>query len=179
MAETIVFGGGCFWCTEAVFQLFDGIIDTMPGYAGGTTPNPSYDQVCGGDTGHTEVLKVDYDPKKIDLDKLLDIFFTMHDPTSLNRQGADSGTQYRSIILYTNDRQKEAAEKFIRSIQKDYRDPIVTEVKRLDKFYPAESYHKDYYERNPGQGYCSVVIGPKIAKVKRSTAFTRSSYTCG
>jgi methionine-S-sulfoxide reductase len=165
--ETIVFGGGCFWCTEAVFRLFDGVIDTMPGYAGGTTPNPTYDQVCDGYTGHAEVLKIDYDPKLIGIDKLLYVFFTMHDPTTLNRQGADVGTQYRSIILYGNDRQKEAAEKFIRSIQKEFRSPIVTELKRLDKFYPAEDYHRRYYDKNPGQGYCSVVIGPKIAKVKK------------
>ena len=170
--ETIVFGGGCFWCTEAVFRLFEGVIKTMPGYAGGTTENPTYDQVCDGYTGHAEVLKIEYDPKLIKLDKLLDIFFTMHDPTTLNRQGADSGTQYRSIILYGNDRQKEAAEKFIRSIQKEFRDPIVTELKRLDKFYPAEGYHQRYYDKNPGNGYCSVVIGPKIAKVKKKYGLT-------
>jgi peptide-methionine (S)-S-oxide reductase len=165
--ETIVFGGGCFWCTEAVFRLFDGVTETMPGYAGGTTANPTYDQVCDGYTGHAEVLKIDYDTDKIKLDKLLDVFFTMHDPTTLNRQGADSGTQYRSIILYKNDKQKEAAEKFIRGIQENYKDPIVTEIKRLEKFYPAEDYHQRYFEKNPKQGYCSVVIGPKIAKVKR------------
>jgi peptide-methionine (S)-S-oxide reductase len=166
-SESIVFGGGCFWCTEAVFRLFDGVTSTMPGYAGGDTPNPTYGQVCDGYTGHAEVLKIDYDPKLITLDKLLDVFFTMHDPTTLNRQGADSGTQYRSIILYTNDRQKEAAQLFIKKIQPNYKDPIVTELKRLGKFYEAEDYHQRYYEKNPGQGYCSVVIGPKIAKVKK------------
>ncbi len=166
-SESIVFGGGCFWCTEAVFRLFDGVTATMPGYAGGDTPDPTYGQVCDGYTGHAEVLKIDYDPKLIALDKLLDVFFTMHDPTTLNRQGADSGTQYRSIILYTNDRQKEAAQLFIKKIQQNYKDPIVTEVKRLGKFYEAEDYHQRYYEKNPGQGYCSVVIGPKIAKVKK------------
>lgn len=165
--ETIVFGGGCFWCTEAVFRLFKGVTDASPGYAGGTTSNPTYDQVCDGYTGHAEVLKVDYDPKIITLETLFDIFFTMHDPTTLNRQGADFGNQYRSIILYTTDRQKEAAEKFIRGIQKDFPDPIVTEIKRLDRFYPAEAYHRRYYERNENKPYCSAVIGPKIAKVKK------------
>lgn len=164
--DTIIFGGGCFWCTEAVFRLFDGVVDTCPGYAGGKTKDPSYEQVCMGDTGHAEVLKVEYNPKKIPLDKLLDVFFTMHDPTQLNRQGADVGTQYRSIILYTSDKQKEAAQKFIRKIKKDFGNPIVTEVKKLDKFYQAEEYHKKYFENNPGKGYCSVVIGPKIQKVK-------------
>ena len=158
--------------TEAVFRLFKGVTETCPGYAGGTTANPTYDQVCDGYTGHAEVLKIDYDPKLIKLDKLLDVFFTMHDPTTLNRQGADVGTQYRSIILYTSDKQMEAAQKFIGSAQKEFKDPIVTEVKRLDKFYPAEEYHKDYYERNPRQGYCSVVIGPKIAKVKKKYGLT-------
>jgi peptide-methionine (S)-S-oxide reductase len=165
--ETIVFGGGCFWCTEAVFRLFDGVVSAMPGYAGGTTPNPTYEQVCDGYTGHAEVLKIEYDPQKMTLDKLFDVFFTMHDPTTLNRQGADVGEQYRSIILYTNDRQKEAAQKFIRKIQNDFEDPIVTEIKRLDKFYPAETYHQRYYERNEDKPYCSAVIGPKIAKVKK------------
>ncbi|MDE1865150.1 MAG: peptide-methionine (S)-S-oxide reductase MsrA [Candidatus Micrarchaeota archaeon] len=165
--ETIVFGGGCFWCTEAVFRLFKGVLETMPGYAGGTTPNPTYDQVCDGYTGHAEVLKVDYDPRIINLDKLLDIFFTMHDPTTLNRQGADVGTQYRSIILYTEERQKESAELFIKRIQPHYGSPIVTEVKKLDAFYPAEDHHRRYFEKNPRQGYCSVVIGPKIQKVKK------------
>lgn len=165
--ETIVLGGGCFWCTEAVFRLFKGVMDACPGYAGGTMADPTYDQVCGGYTGHAEVLKVDYDPKAITLDTLLDVFFTMHDPTTLNRQGADFGTQYRSIILYTNDKQKEAAEKFIRNLQKDLSSPIVTEVKRLDTFYTAEEYHKRYYERNENKPYCSAVIGPKIAKVKK------------
>jgi peptide-methionine (S)-S-oxide reductase len=165
--ETIVFGGGCFWCTEAVFELFDGISKTMPGYAGGTTKNPNYEQVCSGNSGHAEVLQIEYDPKVIELEKLLDVFFTMHDPTSLNRQGADFGTQYRSIVLYTSAEQKAVIEKFIKERQKDFDKPIVTEVKKLDVFYPAEGYHQKYYDKNRSQPYCSVVIGPKIAKVKK------------
>ena len=160
-------GGGCFWCTEAVFRLFNGIIGAEPGYAGGSKSNPTYEQVCAGNTGHAEVLKVDYDPKAIPFETILDIFFTMHDPTSLNRQGDDVGNQYRSIILYTSDRQKEAVEKFIKNAQKDFQRPIVTEVKRLDKFWPAEEHHKRYYEKNRNLPYCSLVIGPKIAKVKK------------
>jgi peptide-methionine (S)-S-oxide reductase len=162
-----VFGGGCFWCTEAVFRLFKGIINAEPGYAGGTTQNPTYDQVCDGYTGHAEVLRIEYDPKAISIETLLDVFFTMHDPTSLNRQGADVGTQYRSIILYTLATQREAAEKSIRNVQKEFPRPIVTEIRRLDKFWPAEEYHKRYYERNEDKPYCSAVIGPKIQKVKK------------
>lgn len=164
---TIVFGGGCFWCTEAVFKLFKGIVSTMPGYAGGTAVSPTYEQVCSGNTGHAEVLKIEYDPKAITLDTLLDVFFTMHDPTSMNRQEADEGSQYRSIILYTTPEQKENSVAFMKNLQKDMDKPIVTEVKKLDKFYPAESYHKDYYQNNRLQPYCAIVIGPKIAKVKK------------
>lgn len=167
MIERIVFGGGCFWCTEAVFDLFDGVIKTVSGYAGGETKNPTYEEVCNGDTGHAEVLEIGYDPKTINLEKLLDIFFTMHDPTSLNKQGADSGTAYRSIILFTSPEQKRIIEKFIKQIQKNYDKPIVTEVKKLEKFYPAENYHQKYYKNNPRQPYCSVIIGTKIAKVKK------------
>jgi methionine-S-sulfoxide reductase len=165
--ETIVFGGGCFWCTEAVFQMFDGILKTAPGYAGGTTRNPTYEQVCSGETGHAEVLQIIYDPGRISLEKLLHIFAEMHDPTSLNRQGADSGTQYRSAVFYTTDDQKAKVISFLREIQKNYDKPIVTEVKKLDKFYPAEEYHKDYFNRNRLQPYCAIVIGPKVAKIKR------------
>ena len=165
--EIVVFGGGCFWCTEAVFGLFDGVVETMPGYAGGKVKDPTYDQVCEGDTGHAEVLQIEYDPKLVSFDKLLDVFFTMHDPTSLNRQGADFGAQYRSIILYTSDSQKKAVDEFMANVEKDFDRPIVTEVKKLDKFYPAEDYHRKYYDNNPGQPYCSAVIRPKIAKVKK------------
>ncbi|MFI5412811.1 MAG: peptide-methionine (S)-S-oxide reductase MsrA [Candidatus Micrarchaeales archaeon] len=168
--EIIVFGGGCFWCTEAVFEMFKGVSSTTPGYAGGNVTNPTYDDVCVGNTGHAEVLQIEYDPKIIEFDTLLEVFFTMHDPTTLNRQGADSGTQYRSIILYTAEEQKTLSEKFIKNIQKDYSKPIVTEVKKLDKFYPAEQYHMKYYDKNPDAGYCSIVIGPKVQKVKKKFA---------
>ena len=165
--ETIVFGGGCFWCTEAVFQMFDGIVRTEPGYAGGTTPNPTYKQVCTGMTGHAEVLMIEYDPGKISLAKLLGVFIEMHDPTSLNRQGADAGSQYRSAIFYSNESQRKGIAAFLKQSQERFDRPIVTEVKKLGKFYPAEEYHKDYYNRNPLQPYCAIVIGPKIHKIKK------------
>lgn len=139
----------------------------MPGYAGGNTKNPTYEEVCNGDTGHAEVLQIEYDPQKVSLDKLLQIFFEMHDPTTLNRQGADYGTQYRSIILYGSEEQKEATKDFIKKIQKDFDKPIVTEVKKLDKFYPAEDYHQKYFDNNSNQPYCTFVIGPKIQKIKK------------
>src|SRR5208283_3842151 len=133
--ESIVFGGGCFWCAEAVFSMFKGIVKTTPGYAGGKTKNPTYKEVCNGDTGHAEILKVDYDPEIAPLTKLLEIFFKMHDPTSVNQQGNDVGAQYRSTILYSTDKQKAEIEDFIKSLQKSYEKPIVTEVKKLDTFY--------------------------------------------
>jgi peptide-methionine (S)-S-oxide reductase len=165
--ETIVFGGGCFWCTEAVFTMFDGVIKAAPGYAGGHTKNPTYEQVCEGDTGHAEVLQIEYDPEKAPLEKLLDIFFKMHDPTSLDKQGADFGTQYRSIILYNTDEQKDRIDKFIDGIRKNFDKPVVTEVVRLEKFYPAEDYHKKYYSKNPLQPYCLFVVRPKVEKIKK------------
>jgi methionine-S-sulfoxide reductase len=165
--DVIVFGGGCFWCTEAVFNMFEGVVKTTPGYAGGTTKNPTYEQVCSGNTGHAEVLKVEYDPDKAPLKKLLEIFFSMHDPTSINQQGADYGSQYRSIILYTESDQESVIEDYIKSIKGDYKKPIVTEVKKLEVFYPSEDYHKDYYKNNPLQPYCMLVIRPKIEKVKK------------
>ncbi len=165
--DMIVFGGGCFWCTEAVFKLFKGVTSTMPGYAGGHVQNPTYEQVCTETTGHAEVLKIEYDSAVIPFDTLLEVFFTMHDPTTPNRQGADSGSQYRSIILYSTPEQKSESEAYIKKIQKDFDNPIVTEIKKLDKFYPAEKYHKDYYDNNRFQPYCAIVIGPKIAKVKK------------
>ena len=168
--DTIVFGGGCFWCTEAVFKMFKGVIETTPGYAGGTKANPTYEEVCTGTTGHAEVLKVDYDASAVSLDVLLEIFFAMHDPTTPNRQGADVGNQYRSIVLYRSKEQKEAVLDYIKKIQKDFDNPIVTEVKRLDAFYPAEKYHKDYFKRNPLQPYCLIVIGPKVSKIKKKFA---------
>lgn len=165
--DTIVLGGGCFWCTEAVISMLKGVIKTTPGYAGGTSNNPTYQQVCGGNTGHAEVLEVEYDPKIITLEKLLDVFFSSHDPTTHNRQGADVGSQYRSIILYNSTEQKAIIEKFIKEIQQNFSKPIVTEVKKLDKFYAAENYHKDYYSKNPIQPYCMFVIRPKISKIEK------------
>lgn len=167
LSETIVFGGGCFWCTEAVFEMFNGVLKVTPGYAGGHTKNPTYEDVCNGDTGHAEVLQVEYDPKVAPLDKLLEVFFKMHDPTTPDRQGADVGSQYRSVIFYNSEEQKEIVIKYIDELQKGIDARIVTEVKKLDAFYPAEEYHKDYYKRNPLQPYCMFVIRPKVKKIKK------------
>ena len=167
--ETIVFGGGCFWCTEAVFEMLKGVISVMPGYAGGTTPNPTYESVSTGKTGHAEVIQIKYNPSQISFDDLLTVFFATHDPTTPDRQGADVGPQYRSIILYTTNEQKEFADKKIKEIN-DSRSagkPVVTEIKMLDKFYPAEEYHRDYYSKNPQKSYCQIVINPKLEKVKK------------
>ncbi len=166
-SDFIVFGGGCFWCTEAVFKLINGVLRTTPGYAGGTVENPTYEEVCSGSTGHAETLLVEYDPGIVKLETLLDIFFDMHDPTSTNRQGNDIGNQYRSIILYTSDAQKKIIEEKINEIKGNFSKPIVTEVKKLEKFYEAEDYHKDYYAKNPINPYCAIVIGPKIHKIKK------------
>jgi len=170
--ETIVFGGGCFWCTEAVFKMLKGVISADPGYAGGNTENPTYSEVSSGKTGHAEVIKIDYDPDIISLKELLTVFFATHDPTSRNRQGNDVGEQYRSIILYTTEEQKELSEKFIDKINKSSKEGnlTVTEVRQLDKFYFAENYHKDYYENNKNQAYCQVIINPKLAKVQKEFA---------
>lgn len=159
--ETIVFGGGCFWCAEAAFQRLKGVSKVTPGYAGGTVKNPTYYQVCDGNTGHAEVVKVEFDPKIISLKDLLSVFKLVHDPTSLNQQGADVGTQYRSAIYYTTNGQKEAVEKWVKDVP-----GAVTEIKPLDKFYEAEVSHKDYYNRNPQAGYCRIVIDPKIEKLR-------------
>jgi peptide-methionine (S)-S-oxide reductase len=167
--ETIVLGGGCFWCIEAVLNTLVGVLKVTPGYAGGVAEDPTYRQVCYGDTGHAEVVEVEYDPEVISLDDLLEIFFAAHDPTSLNRQGGDVGTQYRSIVLYDSQEQRRSVERFIAGIAKDHDRPIVTEVKELDRFYPAEEYHHRYYERNPDQPYCRAVISPKLAKLRRKT----------
>ncbi len=165
--EKIVLGGGCFWCTEAVFLMFGGVVKTTPGYAGGTTKNPAYKQVCSGSTGHAEVLEVEYDHGIVPLEKILDIFFKMHDPTLVNRQGNDVGAQYRSIILYTTEEQKKKIDKFINELQKSIPDKIVTEVRKLGDFYPAEEYHKDYFKKNPANPYCIFVIRPKVGKIRK------------
>lgn len=170
--ETAVFGGGCFWCTEAVFQRLRGVKKVTSGYAGGSLPNPSYEAVSTGTTGHAEVIKVEYDPDEISYPDLLDVFFGTHDPTTLNRQGNDVGTQYRSVIFYANDEQKEKAEKAIQelSAQNVFDKPIVTTLEPLGTFYEAESYHKDYYNQNQSKPYCQVVISPKVKKLREKFA---------
>lgn len=166
--ETIILGGGCFWCTEAVFKMLKGIISVEPGYSGGTMENPNYDDVCSGSSGYAEVVKIEYDPGLIKLDDILTVFFATHDPTTKNRQGNDVGEQYRSAIFYTTEEQKNKSEQFIKDINASSKEgnPVVTELKPFDKFYPAEEYHKNYYERNKNQGYCQVIINPKLEKVK-------------
>lgn len=162
--EVAIFGGGCFWCTEAIFSRLKGVANVSSGYAGGKMDHPSYEVVSQGNTQHAEVIKVEFDRKTISYETLLDIFFHLHDPTTLNKQGADVGTQYRSIILYTNDQQKEKAQEIIKKLQEtgNYSSSIVTEIKPLDRFYEAEEYHQKYYDKNKSQPYCSLVIGPKL-----------------
>ncbi len=165
-SDMIVLGGGCFWCVEAAFSLVQGVIEVASGYAGGGADSPTYQEVCEGNTGHAEVVSVEFYPKAVSIEKILDVFFTVHDPTQLNRQGEDIGTQYRSIILYTSEKQKTEVENYLDRIKNDFTKPLTTEVKKLEKFYKAEDYHKDYYENNPEKGYCTLVISPKIKKVK-------------
>ena len=172
MSETATLAGGCFWCLEAVFLELKGVENVVSGYAGGSMPRPSYEAVCTGQTGHAEVVQITFDPAVIMYDELLDVFFTIHDPTTLNRQGADQGTQYRSAIFYHNDAQRKAAEDAVKRQQAIWDDPIVTEVKPVPEFFPAEEYHQNYYARNPAQGYCSAVVAPKVAKA-RSKFFSR------
>jgi peptide-methionine (S)-S-oxide reductase len=162
----IVFGGGCFWCTEAIFKRLKGVVKVTSGYAGGQTANPTYEEVCGGKTGHAEVVKIEYDQKIAATETLLELFFAMHDPTSWDRQGNDTGSQYRSAIFYESAEQKKAALGFMKKIAGEFSKPIVTEVKKLGKFYPAEEYHKDFYDRNRYQPYCALVISPKLHKLK-------------
>jgi peptide-methionine (S)-S-oxide reductase len=165
--EVATLGGGCFWCTEAVFQMLPGVKSVTSGYAGGTKANPTYKEVCTGNTGHAEVIQIAFDPQVLSCEKLLATFWEAHDPTTLNRQGADAGTQYRSIILYSSQAQKAAAEKSKAEAQKHFRQPIVTEIVPLTKFYPAEDYHQDYYRDNPNQPYCRMVIRPKVEKFEQ------------
>ena len=164
--EIATFGNGCFWCTEAIFQQLDGVESVLPGYTGGDSKNPSYKEICTGTTGHAEVIQIAFDPKIISYRELLDVFFYTHDPTTLNRQGNDVGTQYRSAIFYLNSAQKEEAVKMIEqlTVEKVYDNPIVTEVTALDVFYEAEDYHVNYYNNNKNQGYCRAVINPKLDK---------------
>jgi peptide-methionine (S)-S-oxide reductase len=167
--ELATLGGGCFWCTEAVFSELNGVVKVEPGYSGGAAPNPTYQEVCTGRTGHAETIQITYDPKIITYKELLQIFFTTHDPTTLNRQGADVGTQYRSIIFYHTAEQKQIAADVIREIESKgvWDKPIVTELKPLQVFYKAEDYHQEYFKRNPTQAYCQIVIAPKVAKLRK------------
>lgn len=167
--EVATLAGGCFWCLEAVFQQLRGVDKAQSGYAGGHVPNPGYQAVCTGTTGHAEVVQLTFDPAVIGFRDLLDIFFTIHDPTTLNRQGPDAGTQYRSAVYFHSPEQKKLTDAVVAKLTQDqvFDDPIVTEVKPLDVFYPAEEYHRDYYQRNPNQGYCRAVVGPKVAKARK------------
>ena len=164
--ETATLGGGCFWCVEAIYERLPGVVSVTSGYAGGHTPNPTYKQVCGGDTGHAEVTRIEFYPAKISYAKLLEVFWQAHDPTTLNRQGADEGTQYRSVIFYHDEQQKLIAEQSKREAQSNFSSPIVTEVAPLTKFYPAEDYHQGYYDLNTNAGYCRAVIAPKLDKLE-------------
>jgi peptide-methionine (S)-S-oxide reductase len=168
--ETIALGGGCFWCTEAVYVQVRGVTDVESGYSNGQTKRPSYEDVCTGTTGHAEVVKLEYDPAQVTTRQILEIFFAIHDPTQLNRQGNDRGTQYRSGIYYTTPAQKEEAEAIIRELaqEKAFDSPIVTEVKPLENYWPAEDYHQDFFEKNPHQGYCLAVAAPKVAKFRKT-----------
>jgi len=163
------FGSGCFWCSEAIFERVKGVTSVTSGYAGGNIPNPTYEAVCSGKTGHTEVIQITYDRKIVSYDELLEIFWKTHDPTTLNRQGADVGTQYRSVIFYNDEDQKKKAENYKAELNKAriWKDPIVTEISPFKKFYPAVKYHQDYYEQYSNQGYCSFVITPKIEKFEK------------
>jgi peptide-methionine (S)-S-oxide reductase len=176
-AETrsITLGGGCFWCTEAVFLDVEGVVAVEPGYAGGQVVNPSYEAVCTGETGHAEVVRVTYDPARIGLQAIFAIFFTIHDPTTLNRQGHDVGTQYRSVIFHHDEEQAAAARRFIEQLEQEkvFADPIVTEVAPLSNYSTAEPYHHRYFERHPGQGYCTMVVAPKLAKFRKVHAGLR------
>ena len=167
--ETATLAGGCFWCLEAVFERLKGVRQVVSGYTGGRHPNPSYEAVCTGATGHAEAVQITFDPEEISYRELLELFFAFHDPTTLNRQGADVGTQYRSAVFYHTPEQLAQAERVIAELTAEavFDDPIVTEVKPLEAFYPAEEYHRDYYRRNPNQGYCRAVIAPKVAKVRK------------
>ena len=160
-----ILGGGCFWCTEAVFEKINGVTEVVSGYAGGKSENPTYKEICTGKSGHAEVIRIIFDPAKISFAKILDIFGLCHDPTTLNRQGADVGTQYRSTIMYLSDEQKKIAEDWKKKLSNKFADPVVTEIVKAPIFYRAEEYHQDYYRKNPNQGYCSYVIRPKLKKL--------------
>ena len=166
MTATATFGGGCFWCVEAAFDELAGVESVTSGYAGGTTEDPTYEEVCSGTTGHAEVVRLAYDPDIVTYEDLLEVFFAVHDPTQLNRQGPDVGTQYRSIVLYEDDAQWELAEAYIEALDAEYDDDVVTEVEPLEEFYEAEAYHQDYFEKNPDDAYCRFHARPKVEKVR-------------
>jgi len=164
--DVATFGAGCFWCTEAIFSRLEGVISVVPGYSGGHVPNPTYEQVCSGTTGHAEVCQITYDPNRISYDELLEVFWKTHDPTTPNRQGNDIGTQYRSVIFYHSDEQRQRAEYFKQLLDSSgvYEAPIVTEIVPFERFWPAEEYHRNYFERHPEKAYCALVIRPKVEK---------------
>ena len=167
--ETITLGGGCYWCVEAVYENLDGVKSVVSGFSGGNVANPTYEEVCTGETGHAEVVQITYDKTVTDINEIFKVFFTVHDPTTLNRQGADVGTQYRSVIFYKNDEQRKAAQSIIAELNKAkvYNSPIVTKVEPFKKFYKAEDYHQNYYANNKNQPYCKMVIQPKIEKFEK------------
>lgn len=167
--ETATLAGGCFWCLEAVYDQVSGVKDVVSGYTGGHLPNPTYRRVCDGNTGHAEAVQIQFDPEQISYRELLEIFFSIHDPTTLNRQGADVGTQYRSAIFYHSEEQRQVAEQLVRELteQQVFRDPIVTQIVPATTFYPAEEYHQEYFARNPYQPYCQFVVAPKVAKFQK------------
>ena len=175
--ELATFGGGCFWCMEAVFERLPGVKSVTSGYAGGNTANPTYEQVCSGTTGHAEVTQIEFDPAKISYEKLLDVFWQAHNPTTLNQQGADVGTQYRSVILYHDAAQKSAAEKSRTEAQKKFKHPIVTEIAPFTKFYKAEDHHQGFYDSHLNYGYCQVVISPKLEKLEKEKVIQPTPQT--
>lgn len=176
--EVATLGGGCFWCLDAVYRRLRGVTSVVSGYAGGARPNPTYHAVCGGDTGHAEVVQVTFDRSVISYREILEVFFGTHDPTTLNRQGGDVGTQYRSVIFYHTPEQQRVAQEMVAEIQREgvFDRPVVTELAPLPEFYPGEAYHQDYFEQNPGQGYCQAVIAPKVSKFRRRFADKLSAY---
>jgi len=168
--EQAILGGGCFWCVEGAFKRITGVHSALPGYAGGERPNPTYEEVCSGATGHAEIVIIEFDPSIISFETILEVFFTVHDPTQLNRQGNDIGTQYRSCIMPVSDEQKEKAKAAIEAFSEAFSNPIVTTIEEAKHLTVAEAYHHDYYARNPTQGYCAMVVGPKLAKVRKKLA---------
>lgn len=170
MSEIATFGGGCFWCLEAAFQQLRGVEKVVSGYEGGKRPNPSYEQVCSGATGHAEVVQITYDPSVITFRDLLGVLFTIHDPTTVNRQGGDVGTQYRSVVFYHSPEQEKEVRDVVAELERNHvwEDPIVTEIAPHTVFYPAEGYHQDYFNRNPNQPYCAAIVAPKVSKVRKA-----------